>query len=379
MRNIITAFVFIFLLSVSAGNCAFAADTIKIAAIFAKTGDAATSTIHHYQAVRYAVDEINSKGGLLGKKIKIIELDNNSSPIRAKRMAMAAVKEDVTAVIGCSWSDHSYAAARVLQKHGIPMLSPDSTNPKVTKVGNYIFRVGFVDSLQGKVLADFAAQILGAKNAVVIQCVNSLYSLGLSDNFQNEFKLKGGKILKVFDYKHDQKDFSAIIGDARKLNPELLFIPGYDESGLIAKQAQALGLDAVMLGGDGWSYREFYANGGMELKRGYYTCHWTKGLPNPISRNFVKKYQKIYEVNESAALTYDSVMILARAILDAGSLDRASIRDALSSMTDFPGVTGTISLNETGDPVRPVIIMEITNGTAEFFRMITPGDDAGHG
>ena len=250
------------------------------------------------------------------------------------------------------------------------MISPDSTNPEVTKIGNYIFRVGFTDTFQGKVLARFAAETLHAKSAVVMQCINSVYSMGLSGTFQTEFTARGKDILGIFNYTLAQHDFSTIIKEAMELDPELLFIPGYDESGLIVKQAQESGINAIMLGGDGWSYREFFAKGGMELKKGYYTCHWTKELDTPISRKFVEKYQRIYEVNESAALTYDAVMLLAQAIKKAGSLDRKEIRDALSTIDDFDGVTGRISLNETGNPERPAIAMEIINGKSHFFQLM---------
>ncbi|WP_462270190.1 ABC transporter substrate-binding protein [Desulfobacter sp.] len=348
----------------------FAADTITIGAIFAKSGPASKSTIHHFQAVRFAVSELNASGGLLGKRIEVIELDNHSSPIKSKLAAKTAVNKEITAVIGCSWSDHSLSAAKVLQKHGIPMISPDSTNPDVTKVGDYIFRVAFVDSFQGKVLAEFASKMLHAENAVVMQCINSVYSLSLSKTFQSEFAGLGKKVLGVFNYEQTQKDFSAIIQKTIELNPALLLIPGYDESGLIVKQSQELGLDAVMLGGDGWSYREFFAKGGMELKKGYYTCHWSKELDIPKSQNFVKRYQKVYEVNESAALTYDAVMLLAKAIRKAGTTDRKEIRRALASLDDFVGVTGHIPLNETGDPKRSAIVMEITNGKSRFFQSV---------
>ncbi|KIX15065.1 ABC transporter substrate-binding protein [Dethiosulfatarculus sandiegensis] len=370
MRNIALVFSILLLLSGVAAHSAYAADSIKIAAIFGKSGEASKSTIHHFQAVRYAVDELNRLGGVLGKNIEVIELDNHSSPIQSKLAAKKAVRLGVTAVIGCSWSDHSLAVAKVLQKQGIPMITPDSTNPAVTKVGDYIFRVAFVDTFQGRVLAEFASQTLHAQNAVIIQCIDSAYSMGLSRTFQEKFKGYGKKILGVFNYKQTQKDFSSIIKKSKKLNPDLLLIPGYDESGLIVKQAQELGIDAVMLGGDGWSYREFFAKGGMELKKGYYTCHWTKDVDSPKSKNFVKNYQRTYEVNESAALTYDAVMILAQAIQNAGSLDRKKIRSALASLSDFVGVTGQISFNETGNPDRPAIVMEITSGKSQFLQMV---------
>ncbi len=349
-----------------------AADTIKIASIFAKSGDAAASNLHHFQAVRFAVDEINKKGGLLGKKIELLEFDNYSTPIQSKLAARKAVKAKVDAVIGCAWSSHSIAMASTLQKAKIPMITPDSTNPKVTKKGNYIFRACFIDPFQGEVLARFAKEDLKAETAVVVTKITSAYSLGLGEMFAKYFKQGKGNVLAELEYKDGQKEFSSIVAQVKKLSPDVLFIPGHDESGFIVKQALDASVPAIMLGGDGWAYQQFYSNGGQELKEGYYTNHWSRELDNVKTKEFVASYRKVYELNDFAAVTYDAVMLLADAINRAKSTDRAKIRDALANTKNFEGVTGNISLNEAGDPAKQIVIMKIVNGKAIFSKAVGP-------
>ncbi len=347
-------------------------DEIKIASIFAKTGIASASNFQLIQSVRFAVDEINATGGLLGKKVSILEYDNCSTPIQSKQVARKAVKEGVIAAIGASWSDHSLAMAPVFQKAGIPMISPDSTNPKLTQVGDFIFRACFTDTFQGQVLARFATEEFQAKTAVVLVKIVSSYSIGLAKTFSEQFTKLGGTILAEESYKDGQRDFSAMFARIKELQPDILFIPGHDECGFIVKQAQNLGIKSILLGGDGWGYNQFYANGGQELKRAYYTSHWSKELDTPESQRFVEQYQKSYELDESAASGYESVMLLADAIRRAGSLDKKAIRDALATTQNFVGVSGKFSFDPQGDPIKPVMILEVRDGKSKFYKAINP-------
>ncbi len=347
-------------------------DTIKIASIFSKTGDAATSNFLILQAVRLAVDEINDSGGVLGKKIQLIEYDNCSSPIKSRLVARQAVKDDVLAVVGASWSDHSLAMAPVFQKAGIPMLSPSSTNPKLTRLGEFIFRGCFTDSFQGKVIAQFAVDEFKAKTAAILVNINSSYSLGLAKNFSERFVQLGGKILTEEDYKDGERNFTRLLARVKELKPDVLFLPGYDECGNIVKQAQDLGLESVLLGGDGWGINQFLANGGQELKKGYYTSHWSQYLDTPQTRRFVEKYQPHYALDETSALGYDSVMLLADAIKRAGKLDKKAVRDALAATSDFHGVSGSFGFDKNGDSIKGVNIMQIVEGKPKYYKTIAP-------
>lgn len=372
-RNILLSLILLMVAFFSIGlSTSRAGDEITIAAIFAKSGGAAEDNLELFEAVRFAVDEVNDKGGLHGKKIKLIEYDNHSTPIQSRLAAKQAVKDGAVAVIGASWSSHSLAIAPYLQKMKIPMVSPDSTHPDVTKTGDYIFRTCFTDSWQGRALAMFARDELKATSTVIIRNITSDYSLGIAKIFEQNFTARGGQVLAVLNYKSRQTDFTDLLKKAKELNPETLFIPGHSESGYIVRQAQRIGIKAKMLGGDGWPYRQFYANGGQDLKEGYYTAHWNKNLDNEKTKDFIARYKNVYEVTDFAATSYDAAMLLFDAIKRADSIDPPAIRDALAATKDFNGVTGKISFNENGDPVKQVVVMKITDGRPALLMTITP-------
>ncbi len=363
---------FLILVPILHAPAAMAGEPIRIAAIYAKSGEAAEDNLELFEAVRFAVDEVNAAGGLHGRTIKLLEYDNHSTPIQSRLAAKRAVADGVVAVIGASWSSHSLAMAPYLQKMKVPMIAPDSTHPNVTRAGDYIFRACFVDAFQGKALAEFARTELGAATAVIVQNITSDYSLGLSQIFEKNFTVKGGKVLAILNYKFQQTDFGDLLKKAKQLAPDVLFIPGHAESGYVVKQAQDMGIRAAMLGGDGWPYRQFYANGGRDLKTGYYTAHWNKHLDNEKTRQFIARYKKVYEVTDFAAISYDAAMLLFDAIRRAEAVTPGAIRDALAATNAFDGVTGRISFDENGDPVKQAVVMKITNGRPEFLMTIAP-------
>jgi len=372
MSKLITVVVLVLMLFISGLSTVKAGDEITIAAIFAKTGEASEDNLELFEAVRFAVEEVNGKGGLHGRKIELIEYDNHSTPIQSRLAARQAVKDGAVAVIGASWSSHSLAIAPYLQKMKVPMVSPDSTHPDVTRTGNYIFRTCFVDTWQGKALAMFAINELKAATAVIVQNITSDYSLGIAGMFEQHFTTRGGKVLAVQNYKSGQTDFTDLMKEAKALKPDVLFIPGHSESGYVVRQAQKIGIKAKMLGGDGWPYRQFYANGGQDLKEGYYTAHWNKNLDTDKTRDFVARYKNVYEVTDFAATSYDAAMLLFDAIRRADSIDRDAIREALAATKNFEGVTGKISFNENGDPKKQVVVMKITDGRPALLMTVTP-------
>ncbi|MGE4554129.1 MAG: ABC transporter substrate-binding protein, partial [Desulfovibrionaceae bacterium] len=228
---------------------------------------------------------------------------------------------------------------------------------------------------QGKALALFARNYFKAGTAVLLQNITSDYSMGQAQTFQREFTAMGGRILGTLNYKSDCKDFKEALSQVKGLDPDVLFVPGHAESGFVVKQAQTLGLRAKLLGGDGWPYREFYANGGQDLREGYYAAHWNKAVDTPKSQEFVAKYKKVYDVTDFAAISYDAAMVLFDAIRRARDTSPQAIRDALAETRDFEGATGRITFDATGDPVdKPVIIMKIANGRPTMLMTMTPGN-----
>ena len=348
---------------------------VKVAAIFSLTGIAAAHNAPLVDVTRLAVDELNQNGGLLGHPVALTLLDNQSTPLGSKMAAEQAVQLGPIAVIGAHWSSHSLAMAPILQQAGIPMISPGSTNPQVTLVGDYIFRACFVDSFQGRAMANFAYNDLKARTAAVFRNIDETYSVTLADYFIKSFRNHGGEVIMDVAYRGKAVDFSDILKPAALRKAEVLYVPGYTrDSGLLIKQAVAMGIRATFLGGDAWD--EIWKVAGTALEGSYQTAAWHPDVPLPRSIHLKEIFRRRFGSdiqNVSAPLAYDAVMLLADAVRRAGSLQKEKLRDALSRTVGFNGATGIISFNAQGDPSgKDVIILQWHQGKAEYVKSIKP-------
>lgn len=356
---------------VSAGS-ALAAEPVRLAAIYALTGVAAESNALAVQGVRNAVGELNRHGGVLGRPVELLVLDNQSTPIGSYAAAERAREQKVTAIIGADWSTHSLAIAQVAQAAGIPMVSSYSTSPELTRIGDFVFRVCYTDNFQGAVLARFAIEDLHARTAVIFTDITSDYSLGLSRIFRMDFEKQGGRILDEIDYKLKQSDFSAEVQRMKRSKAAVVLLSGHNECGRIAKDLQEAGIKAIPLGGDGWGDEPFLAAGGAALHRGYFSSHWSEQVESQRSRNFVRTYKPLGAFGTGSALAYDATMVVAEAIRRARSSDPKAVRDALRATRGFPGVTGSITFDAQGDPLKSVVIMEISGGKISYLKTLQP-------
>ncbi len=350
------------------------AQTLTIATIAAKTGDASTSNKVLFEAVRFAVDEVNAAGGLLGLPVAVLELDNQSTPLGSKLAAERAVQAGVLGVVGASWSSHSNAMASVLQEAGIPMITPISTNPKVTLHGDYIFRACYTDPFQGRVMARFARQDLAANTAAILINVSRTYSVDLASYFENNFTKLGGEVVFKGEFLSDSADFAALLEKMEAKGPDVLYVPAdYRDSSYIIKQARDMGLETVILGGDAFGMR-LYDYVGQAADGCYYTTNWHRDSPLPESRQFVKRYEAVYgEIKQTTIpLSYDAAMALFDAVRRAGKADWAAVRDALAATDGFVGASGAIRFDANGDPVKPVVINKLENGGVVFIRNVAP-------
>jgi branched-chain amino acid transport system substrate-binding protein len=289
--------------------------------------------------------------------------------------AKKAVQLQVSAVIGAAWSSHSLQVAPILQQAEIPMISPSSTNPKVTRIGDCIFRVCFIDSSQGKAMARFAYNELGARTAIALKMINEEYSLTLAEFFVNSFQRYGGKVLFEGNYKSKAVDFKDILKEVKRLQPDVVFVPGYPtNSGFLIKQAVSMGIQTVFLGGDG--FMQIHDYGGDAVEGSYYSTHWHPDVPSEKSIQVQDTYKKKYKkkiTHMNSPLAYDAVMVLADAIRRAKSVERPKIRDALAQTKDFHGLTGNITFDEHGDTQnKEVIIMKLGKKDQMYFKTIKP-------
>jgi branched-chain amino acid transport system substrate-binding protein len=347
-------------------------DPIKIAAIFSLSGIAAQHNAPMIPMIELGIEEVNKKGGILNRPAELVLLDNKSTPIGSSQAAKEAVRLGVTAVIGAHWSSHSLAIAPVMQEAGIPMISPGSTNPEVTLIGDYIFRMCFLDSIQGGAMARFARNVLKAETAVVVKNINEKYCMVLGEFFAQKFQHEGGEILWEGGYRGKAVDFSDIVQKIKELKPDVVYIPGYTrDSGLIMRQAEIKGVKTVYLGGDGW--HEIYTVAGNAAEGSYQTHFWHPGVPYKESRQLIELYRRKFNTeipNYGAPLAFDAVMLLKDAIERAGTLDRRKIRDALANTKAFKGATGSLRFDKNGDPLnKAVVILQLKDGAKHFIDM----------
>ena len=351
-------------------------ETIKVGEYASLTGSEATFGQSSHKGTQLAVDELNANGGVLGKKIQLLTEDNQSQAGQSATVVRKLISSDgVVAILGEVASSRSLEAAPICQQNKIPMISPASTNPKVTEAGDYIFRVCFIDPFQGTVMANFARKTLKLQKVAVLTDVKSDYSVGLAKFFKEGLVADGGKIAVEQNYSGGDKDFNAQLTSIKASNPDGIFVPGYyTEVGLIALQAKQLGLTVPIFGGDGWESSSLVPIGGAALEGDYFSTHFSPEDTSPAVQNFVKQYkQKFNETPDAmAALGYDSVMILADAMKKTGSTDGAKVRDALAAEKDFPGVTGNLTMDANRNASKPAVILAIKNGTFKYVETVAP-------
>lgn len=354
-----------------------AADEIVIGHYASMTGSEATFGESTDRGIRLAIKEINAAGGLNGKKIRLITYDTKSDSKEAGNAVTRLVTQDkVVAVLGEVASSRSLAGGAVAQQYGVPMISPSSTNPRVTAGRDMVFRVCFIDPFQGYVVAKFARENLKATKVAVLYDQSQAYSKGLRDEFVKHFRAMGGTIVADQAYSGGDQDFSAQLTTIRAAGPEAIFVPGYyTEAGNIALQARKLGVTVPLLGGDGWDSEQLAAIGKDAIEGCYYSNHYAPDQASEAVQQFVRKYQEEYSGQTPdglAALGYDAAIILFDAMKRAPSLAGKDLAKAIAETKDFPAVTGTITLDKNRDAKKAAVVVQMKGGRPVWVATIEP-------
>ncbi len=331
------------------------------------TGSTAVFGISADEGARLAVDELNGSGGVLGRKIKLVTEDTQSKPEEAVTAVQKLINQDkVVAMLGEIASNRSLAAAPICQKAKIPMLSPASTNPKVTKVGNYIFRACFIDTFQGPVMADFAMKSVNgphARKLAVFYDVKNDYSLGLREVFIARVKELGGEIVADESFGEGDVDFRAQLNKIKATNPDAIWVPGYyQEVALIAGQARQLGITVPLLGGDGWDADSLAKSSAGGIDGCFFSNHYASDDKSPAVQKFISTYKAKYNgklPDAMAILGYDSMLLMADAIKRAGNTDGKAVRDALAKTKDFAGAAGNITIDKDRNAQKPIVVLRV--------------------
>ncbi len=352
-------------------------DEILIGEYGSLTGPNATFGISSTNGLKLAVEELNNAGGLLNKKVKLITYDDQGKPSEAQTVVQRLIKNDnVVAVIGEVASSNSKAGAPICQQNKIPMITPASTNPEVTAIGDYIFRVCFIDPFQATVVSKFILNTLKLKKVALLKDVKNAYSTGLADFFEKEFKNMGGEIVEVQSFSAGDKDFKAQLTSIKAKNPEAIFIPAYyTDVNLISIQAREIGLAVPLIGSDGWESEKLTEGKAKDALEGcYFSTHVSTENPDPKIQEFITKYKAKYNAmpDAMAFLAYDAGLILFEAMKKAGTTDPEKVKNELAKIKDFSGVTGKISINEQRNAIKPAVILEIKGGQFKFKETVQP-------
>ncbi|HTO02712.1 MAG TPA: ABC transporter substrate-binding protein [Opitutus sp.] len=358
--------------------CSKNQDTIKIGEYASLSGKEASLGQSSHQGTLLAIERINAAGGVLGKQLELIVEDTQSKAGESGTAVRKLISRDkVVAILGEVASSRSLEGAPIAQAAKVPMITPASTNPQVTEVGDYIFRVCFIDPFQGPVMAKFALNTLKAKRIAILSSSSSAYSVGLAKYFKEAFIAGGGHVVAEPKYQEGDKDFKAQLTSIKAVGVDAIFSPGYyNEGALIVKQARDLGITIPVFGADSWEAEALMELGGQAVEGAYLCSHYSPQDPSPRVQEFVAAYKERWGTgfapDSNASLGYDSVLVLADAIKRAGSTDRAKIRDALAATKDFPAVTGTITINEKRDASKNAVIVTVKNGAFRFVESIAP-------
>jgi branched-chain amino acid transport system substrate-binding protein len=354
-----------------------AEDKIRLVQIYSKTGRLAFGARDGELDVgaRLAVEDINARGGVLGKPLELIEIDSQSTVLGAKAAAIKAIGLRPAAVIGERASSLSLVLAPLLQEAGVPMLSPNSSHADVTLAGDYIFRLCFIDRDQGQAMAQFAIGHLKLRRAAILVNVSQKHSEELARHFEKRFIALGGTVALRGEYLQEATSFSELLERVKAAGVDVLFVPGYSkDAGLLIRQARQMGVEGVFLGGDAWGNKvPSYA--GRASDGSYRTANWHRGVARPASQDFVRRFEQRYgfELSEGQVLTYDAVFVAADAIRRANSTEGRKVRDALAATKNgLDLVAGAVRFDQERKPNRPVIIVKYVNGQMTYADTVLP-------
>lgn len=353
-------------------------NVIKIGQYASLTGGTATFGTETNEGIELAIAEANAAGGVNGKQFQLVTEDDQSKPEIAQTVVTKLITQDkVVAVLGEVASTRSIRGGTVCQQYHTPMISPSSTNPEVTKKGDCIFRVCFTDDFQAAADAKFAYD-QGFRNVAIYKDIKNDYSVAFAKNFVDTFTKLGGKIAGESTYSEGDTDFKAALNSIKgsSVKADAILVPGYyTEVGTIARQAKEIGLNAPLIGGDGWDSPKLVPGAGTALEGSFFSDHYfSTELKEPEMQEFIKNYKAKYnkEPGVLAALGYDSAKLLVDAVKRAKTMDGTGIRDAIAETKDFPGVAGKITIDANRNARKSALIMQIKGASFKVFKAVTP-------
>src|SRR3984893_10169603 len=359
-----------------AGIPADAAEKLKIGEVNPITGAIGRYGTTCHQGIQLAIDQANSSGGALGKKIALLTEDNQSQAGQTSTIVRKFVTQDkVVAIIGDLTSSATLEGGPIAQAAKIPMVTPLATNPKVTEIGDYIFRVCFIDEFQGRVMARFALENLKAKKAALLTDTKQDYSVGLTGFFKETFVNGAGSVVRGQSYSSGDTDFRAQLTSIKAAGPDVVFLPGYyPEVGIILKQARQLGIIVPFIGCEAWDSPTLLQVAGKAADGCYFSNQFSADDPSAAVQEFTRVYREKFGnlPDNVAALGYDAANVVLDAVKRAGSISPSAVRDAIAQTKDFAGVSGQITIDAQRNASKPAGSLAARAHQVQYFENINP-------
>lgn len=355
-----------------------AATDIRLGVLATLTGEGTSVGEATVRGAELAIADLQAQGGIdVGGQnylvSLIIEDDQDQVDALLNAIRKLIYQDEVAAIIGPQFSRNAIPAAQLAEAAQVPLISPVASNPEVTAEKSYVFRTIFIDPFQGQVMANFAHQDLQAETAAVLFDVASAYNRGIAEVFQQKFEAAGGQIVAYESYTTGETDFAQQLITIREAQPDVLFLPNYEfEVPIQVEQAKDLGITSILLGSDSWG--SILPEHRPILEGYYFSDLYAPDAQSPKTQAFIEQFQQTYNQLPTAvsASTYDAVMLVAQAIEQSGKATPAAIRQGLSAIDHYEGVTGTIEFGDTGDPTRSAVILQIQGEEFVFHKQIDP-------
>lgn len=357
-------------------------DPIKIGLVASQNGEQKPWGDDNIKGSQMAVDEINAAGGINGHKVMLMVGDSNSSPETGKSAASKLIADGVVGLLGEVASGITQQMANVAFDAGVPIVAIGATRTDIANIGSNFFRVCYTDDFQGPVMAKFASDYLKLKNVAIMTDAKLPYSVGLSDSFRKSFEGYGGTIVDEQKYQSTETQFSSYIANLKSKNPQGVFLSGYfNQVGPIVNQMRAAGLTVPVFGGDGWDSSQLISSGGQAIEGGYFCNHYNSKEDRPEVKKFLSDWKAKYGGEPGTtmgALGYDGAKLMMDAIkraMDKGGKKSRDISAAIEDTTDFPGVSGKITLKgQGGNPSKPALVVKVTKDGFVFEKSYAPED-----
>ena len=361
----------------SSSNAKASGDSITIGTVTTNSGTAAAYGEAEVKGFELAVSEINAKGGINGKKVKLESMDDKGDATEASNaFNKLSGDNNVLAVAGPTISATTAAVAPLADQAKLATIAPAATSDSI-ETGNYLFRTCFKDSYQGEVAARFAAENLKVKKVAVLYGTGDPYSSGVGEAFAKAAEKLGLEVVdKESSSSADDTEYSAQLQKIQASGAELLYAPYYYSVAgpYIIPQARSVGFEGYVMGPDGYDGLKLTGDK-SQYNKTYYTTHYSPDdNTNTKVQDFIKSYKEKNNVepNTFAALGYDTIYMLKQAIEKAGkNATREDVRNAVTGM-NFDGVTGKFTMDKSGSPTKSVIVLEMKDGKPVYNTTVQP-------